>query len=74
MKLLLYIIPTQPTTSNPTKTVKSIQKLTPTVLTVDVKHDGKIAVVTNDDEVILTEDDIGNVFQDTSSGEKLGTE
>ena len=33
----------------------------------------KIVIMADDDEATLTEDEIGNLFQDTSSEEELGT-
>ena len=49
------------TNSSSTKAMRSIQNLTHTVATVDVKDDEEIVIVSENDEVILTEDEIGNI-------------
>ena len=64
----------KPTSSNCTKTVISIAKLTLTVATTDVQDDEEVFVVTEDNKVTLTENEIQNLFQDISSEEQLGTE
>ena len=46
-------------------------KMTPTGTTIDVQDDKEVDIVARDDEVALTEDEIGNLFQDTSSEDKL---
>ena len=51
------------------KAVTSIQKQTPTLNTIDVQDNEKAVIVTEDDEVTLTVNGIGNLFQDTSSEE-----
>ena len=56
------------------KTVTPVQKLTPTVIIIDVQDDEEVVRVTEDDEVSWTEDEIGNLFQGTSSEEELGNE
>ena len=53
---------TQPTSTYPTKTVTSVCKPTPTLGTIDVQDKGEIAVLADDDETTLTEDEIGNLF------------
>ena len=42
--------------------------------TIDVQDDEEIIRITNENEVSLTENEIGNLFQDTSSEEELGNE
>ena len=64
----------KPTSSNSTKLVALIQKLILTVPTTDVQGDKEVVIITNDNEVTLTEDEIGNLFQDSFSEEDLGTE
>ena len=52
----------------------TVQKLTPTVTAIDVQDDEEVVIVAEDYEVTLTEDEIGNLFQDTSPNDKLGNE
>ena len=54
------------------KVVTSLQKLTPTVAAIGVQDDREVVIVTQDDEVTLTEDEIEIFFQDTSPEEELG--
>ena len=63
----------KPIISNPTKTVTSVWKTTPILSNIDVQDKDDIAISTDDDEVILTEDEIGNLFQDTFSSEEAET-
>ena len=62
------------TSGSPTKTVTSIRKITPTLTTIDVQYDHEAVVVTGSNEFALTVDEIGNLFQVTSTEEELGTE
>ena len=64
-------------TTAPSSLVKPailVQKLTPAVTTIDVQDDKEVAIVVDDNEVDLTEDEIWNIFQDTSSEAELGNE
>ena len=54
-------------------TVTSVWKPTSTTAATDAQEEGKIAILLADSEIILTEDDIRNVFQDTSLEEELET-
>ena len=54
--------------------VTSTQKPTPTMATIDDQNNEEVVTVTEDNEVILTEDKIGNLFKDTSSEEELSNE
>ena len=65
-KTVLFAPKTTPSTS--IKTVTPVQKLTPTVATTDVQ-DYDVVIMTEDNEVTLMEDEIGNLFQDTYSQE-----
>ena len=47
---------------------------TPTVATIDVQDDEEVAIVAEDNEVTLKEDEIGNLFKDTSPEDALGNE
>ena len=57
-----------------TNTVTPVQKLAPTVATINVQDDKEVVIVTEDNEVTFTKDEIGNLFQCTSSEEELGNE
>ena len=48
--------------------------MTFTVATLNVQDEEELVRVTEHNEVTLTEDEIGNYFQDTSSKEEFGTE
>ena len=61
------------TTINPAKIVTSTWKPTSTVATIDVQDDEEIAIVADEEEINLPEDEIRNLFQDTSSEEQLET-
>ena len=54
------------------KVVLSVQKAALTVTYIDVQDD-EVVKVTEDDEVTLTGDEIGNFLQDAFSEEELGT-
>ena len=54
------------TTSNTTKTVTSIWKLTPVVANIDVQNEDEISILVNKDAVTLNKDKMDNVFQGTS--------
>ena len=41
---------------------------------IDVQDNEEVVTVTEDDDVILTDDEIGNLFQDTSSEEEMSNE
>ena len=60
------------TNSSPTKMIILIWKLIPTITVVDVQYDEEVVMEAEDNEVTLTEDEIGNPFQDTSSENELG--
>ena len=62
------------TTNSPIKAATSIQKPTPTIIAIDVQDDKEVAIVVEDNEVALLEDEIGSLFQDTSSEDELGNE
>ena len=62
---------TKPITYNSMKTVTSIQKPTPLVATINAQDKDEIPISADDDEVTLTENDIRNHFQDTSTGEDI---
>ena len=70
-KKMVQFVP-KTTNSSSMKAVISAWKPTPTVATTDVLNYEEVVIVTEDDEVTLTEDEIGNPFQDTSSEEELG--
>ena len=44
----------------------SVRQLTPTVALIDAQNDKEVFVVTDDNVLALTEDEIGNLFQDNS--------
>ena len=44
----------------------SIQKLALLVAAIDIQDDEEIVIIADDDEDSLTEDEFGNLFQDTS--------
>ena len=48
------------------KRVTPAQKPTPIVATTVIQDDVEVVIPTEDDEITLTGDEIGNVFQDTS--------
>ena len=48
--------------------------MTHTVTSIAIKEDKEAVIVTEDDEVVLAVDKIGNLFGDTSSEEKLSNE
>ena len=52
----------------------SVQKTNPILANIDVNDKDEIAISTYDGEFTLTEDDTGNLFQNTSSEEDLETE
>ena len=57
------------------KMVSSVRKPTPVTTAIDVQDDFECVVVSTDDnEVIWTEDKIGNLFQHTSSEEDIDDE
>ena len=60
------------TTSSLAKTVTPVLKLTFTVTIIDVQDGEEVVTVDEDDEVALTEDKNGNLFQDISSEDELG--
>ena len=45
------------------KAVTLTQKLSTTVAAIDVQDDEEVVIVTEDDQLTLTEDEIGNLFQ-----------
>ena len=49
-------------------------KLSPPVTAIDFQDDKEVVIVTEDNEMALTEDEVRNVFQDTSFEEELGNE
>ena len=65
-KMTVHFTP-KTTSSSPIKKVTPVQKLTPTLATINVQDHKEVVIVTEDDDIILTEDEIGNLFQDTSS-------
>ena len=44
------------------------------VVTIDIQDDKCVVVSTDENEVVFTEDEIGNLFQDTSSEEEIDDE
>ena len=51
-----------------------LQNLTLPIVAADVQDDKYVAILTEDDEIALTEDEIWNLFQDTSSKDEFGNE
>ena len=62
------------TPSSPVKTVTPVQKSTPIVATTDVQNGEEVIIVTEDDEVTLTKDYSGNLFQDTYCENELSND
>ena len=54
--------------------VTSIQKPAAVGATIDVQDGEEIVVITADDELTLNDEGIGNLFEDTSPEEVLGTQ
>ena len=48
-------------------------KTTLMVATIDVQDEDELAISVDNDEVTLSEDEIGNIFPDSSSEEQLET-
>ena len=59
--------PSKTTITSSLKTMTPVRKLTSTVATIDVQDDEEVVTVTLDDKLTLTDNEIGNLFQDTSS-------
>ena len=58
-----------------TRVVASVWKPTPIVATVDVQDDYECVVIsTHNYEVTMTEDEIGNLFQETSQEDEIDDE
>ena len=51
-----------------------IQKQAPATTVIDVQNAAEVVIVMEDNKITLTEDEIVDLFQDTSSENELGNE